>query len=114
MLHTTAIGNLGKDAETKTLQSGKVVCNFSIATKGRDKDAPTIWVDCAMWGERGKRVAEYLKKGARVAVSGTLGTREYNQKTYLTLDVQELELLGGKSDSKPTDLSEATVADAPF
>lgn len=95
MIHATVIGNLGADAETKTIASGKMVTNFNVATKGRGKDAKTIWVRCAMWGERGKKVAEYLTKGTRVAAVGTLDNHEHEGKTYLQLDVQELELLGG-------------------
>lgn len=98
MIHATVIGNLGKDAETKTIASGKLVTNFSVATKGRGKDTDTVWVRAAMWGDRGAKVQEYLKKGTKVAIVGTLTTEEYEGKTNLKLDVQELELLGSKKD----------------
>ncbi len=103
MIHATCIGNLGGDAESKTIGSGKQVTNFSVATKGRKKDGETTWVRCAMWGERGQKVAQYLTKGTRVAAVGTLTTREHNGKTYVELDVQELELLGDRrEESAPT------------
>lgn len=95
MIHSTCIGNLGRDAETKTVGSGKTVTNFSIATKGRGKDAATVWVDCSLWGARGESLKQYLTKGSKVAVIGSLSTREHNGKTYLQVDVQEVELLGG-------------------
>ncbi len=103
MIHATVIGNLGNAAETKAIPSGKIVTNFSVATKGRGKETDTTWVRCAMWGERGKKVAEYLTKGQKVAAVGTLTARVHEGKTYIELDVQELELLGGKpNESKPS------------
>lgn len=102
MIHANVIGNLGNPAETKTIPSGKVVTNFSVATKGRQKDGETTWVRCAMWGERGKKVAEYLTKGTKVAAVGTLTARVHEGKTYLELDVQELELLGSKPSEGPS------------
>jgi single-strand DNA-binding protein len=49
-----------------------------------------------MWGERGEKVAQYLLKGATVAVSGEAGVREHEGKAYATLNVRELTLLGSK------------------
>lgn len=101
MIHATVIGNLGSDAELRTTPAGKVVCNFRIAARGRDKDAPATWVRCALWGARGEKVSQYLVKGGRVAVSGVLSTSEYNGKLQLDLDVGELELLGDKRPEEP-------------
>jgi len=110
MIHATVIGNLGSDAELKVVgQKNSTVCKFSIATKGRDKNGPTTWVRAAMWGTRAEKVAPYLKKGGRVAVNGTLTAREHNGKTYLEVDVSELELLG----DKPAQASAPKSADPP-
>jgi len=97
MISATVIGNLGRDAELKTIAGGRAVCNFSVASAGRaGNEKVTTWVRCAMWGARGEKVAQYLTKGTRVGVSGTLTTREHDGKTYLELDVHELELLGDR------------------
>ena len=96
MIHATCIGNLGQSAEIKQV-SGKTVVNFSIATKGPRRDSATTWVRCAVWGKRGETVAEYLTKGKQVAVRGVLTTREHNGKTYVELDADDVELLGGGS-----------------
>ncbi len=101
MIHATVIGNLGNDAELKVVGAkSSTVCNFSIATKGRKKDAPTTWVRAAMWGARAEAVAPYLKKGGRVAAVGSLTTREHDGKTYVELDVSELELLGDRKEAE--------------
>ena len=102
MIHSVVCGNLGKDAEIKTINGGKVVCNFSVASTGRDK--ATTWVGCALWGVRAEKVHKYLTKGTKVAVSGQLTTREHNGKTYLEIDVSELELMGGgRREDEPRD-----------
>lgn len=104
MIHATVIGNLGSDAETKVIGSGKKVTNFSVATKGFGKDSPTTWVRCAMWGDRGEKVASFLKKGKRVAAVGTITTREHESKTYVECNVAELELLSPKEDNDASDI----------
>lgn len=92
-------GRIGKDAVTRHTSSGNSVTGFSVAVdqrKGGEKT--TLWVDCGMWGERGEKVAPYLLKGTTVAVSGEAGAREHEGKVYMTLNVRELTLLGGKSE----------------
>lgn len=91
MITTIIVGNLGRDAELRTIGSGKQVLNFSVAAKPSGKDAESIWFDCAVWGERGAKLAQYLKKGTRVTASGALGRHEKDGKVYLKIDVQELD-----------------------
>jgi single-strand DNA-binding protein len=94
MVFCMITGNLGGDAVIRTTPGGKTVCGFTVASRGRTpNDAPT-WVRCSLWGARGEKIATYLKKGGRVAVSGSLSTSEYEGKTRLELDVGEVELLG--------------------
>ncbi len=93
----TVTGNLGKDCR-KNEVNGTTVVNFPVAAKsGFGDKEQTIWLDCALWGKRGEtRLPEFLVKGAQVAVSGELGTREHDGKTYLTLRVSDVTLVGGK------------------
>ena len=99
MLVATAAGNVGKDAETRTLQSGDKVTSWSVAVEQRAKggEKATQWLDCSMWGERGEKVGQYIRKGGKVAVMGELSTREHEGKTYLQIRVSEVTLQGGKS-----------------
>ena len=58
---------LGRDAEVKTLQSGKQVANLSLAYNYGQKEGdayPTQWIDAAFWGERAEKIAPYLTKGS--------------------------------------------------
>ena len=104
----TATGNLGKDARVNNA-GGTAVANFSIAVKsGYGDKAQTIWVDCALWGKQAEsRLIDYLVKGQMVAVSGELGTREHEGKTYITMRVDKVSLCGSRDDSQPRQ-SEAT------
>lgn len=92
----TFIGNLGNDCRSNTV-SGQTVVNFSVACKsGFGDKAQTNWIDCALWGKRGESLQQYLTKGQQVVVSGELGTREHDGKTYLTCRVNDVSLVGGK------------------
>ena len=92
----TFSGNLGNDCRTGNA-GGTAVVNFSVACKsGYGDKAQTNWIDCALWGNRGAALQQYLTKGQQVVVSGELGTREHDGKTYLTCRVNEVSLVGGK------------------
>jgi single-strand DNA-binding protein len=95
-------GNLGRDAESRYTPSGDAVVSFSVAVKsGFGDKATTTWVNCAIWGKRGEAVAEYLKKGALVGVTGEVTLRPWNDKDgqerhSLDVRVNDLTLLGKK------------------
>ena len=94
-----ATGNLGKDCR-KGEAGGTAVLNFSIGVKsGYGDKEQTLWVDCALWGKQAEsKLADYLVKGQKVAVTGELGQREHEGKNYLTLRVASIDLYGGKSE----------------
>lgn len=95
----TIAGRLGKDAEIRTTPAGKSYAKFSVADdQGRDKNA--IWWDCALWGERGEKLAQYLRKGSQVTVSGTVSEREYEGKKYYDVRVNDVALQGGRQDGE--------------
>lgn len=92
---------LGKDAVTRHTQAGKAVTGFSAAVdSGYGDNKQTLWLDCSAWGERYEKVAPYLTKGSQVFVQGELGTREHEGKTYITIRVSEIKLVGGKPSSE--------------
>lgn len=92
----TIAGRLTRDAETRDAGSDRVT-GFSVAVDDRTgKEKTTLFFDCSMWGRRGEAVAPHLTKGSPVTVSGDLGTREYQGKTYLTIRVNDVTLQGGK------------------
>lgn len=98
-------GNLGRDCRTGNA-GGTAVCNFAVAVKsGYGQNEQTVWVDCALWGRQAEsRLPEFLVKGQQVAISGELGTREYDKdgqtKTAITCRVSSISLVGKRDDNQ--------------
>ena len=62
---------LGRDAELRSTQNGKQVLSFAGAYDvGFGDNKKTQWIDCALWGERGAKVQQYMVKGAQVVITG--------------------------------------------
>jgi single-strand DNA-binding protein len=106
MIKLQIIGNLGRDAVVNNV-NGKSVINFTVAHTEKYKDAQgvqkdrTTWVDCAYWTDR-TAIAPYLKKGTQVYSEGTPDIRTYTTQdgrnaASLTLRVQNVQLLGGRT-----------------
>ena len=96
MKNITIAGGLGKDAVLRNTPNGDSVLGFSVAVDDRQgQEKTTIWFDVSLWGKRGAALAQYLTKGTRVAVSGDLGKREHEGKTYLTVRADQVTLMGG-------------------
>ncbi|GAC1452384.1 MAG: single-stranded DNA-binding protein [Chitinophagaceae bacterium] len=108
MIKLQAIGNLGKDCVTNTV-NGKNVINFNVAhtekyrdSQGNQKDK-TIWVECAYWTDK-TAIAPYLRKGTQVYVDGIPEIRTYTKNdgttaASLNLRVLSVQLLGSRSDN---------------
>lgn len=97
MKNITIAGNIGKDAVTRHTQGGDAVTSWTVAVEERQgQEKSAIWFDCSMWGKRGETLAQYLTKGSKVTLAGDLGKREHEGKTYLTIRVDQLTLMGGK------------------
>ena len=83
------IGNLGRDVEVRTFQSGGKVANLRIATSEtwRDKSTGerkerTEWHSVAVFNEGLVRIAEqYLRKGSKVYIEGQLQTRKWQDQS---------------------------------
>lgn len=111
MLQTMCIGHIGADAEYKNV-NGKEFSTFRIANTEKWTDDAgqvhenTIWVDCIIPGN--PKVLPYLKKGTQVYVSGSLSLRVYSSakdkcmKAGATINVKQIELLGGRVDDVPS------------
>jgi len=101
------IGNLGNDPEIITLESGKKLAKFSLATNESYKDAngekqtKTDWHNLVAWGKTADIIEKYVTKGKEIAIEGKLSTRSYETKEgenrYVTeVIVNELLMLGNK------------------
>ena len=82
------IGNLGADPETRAMPSGMTVANIRVATSENWKDKQsgenkerTEWHNVAMFGRLGEIAGEYLKKGSKVYIEGSLRTRKWQDNS---------------------------------
>ena len=82
------LGNLGRDPDIRSMQSGKKMASFSIATSKRWKDKSTqeqkestSWHNIVVFNEGLVDVIEkYVKKGSKIYIEGELSTRKYQDK----------------------------------
>ena len=104
------IGNLGRDPETRYTQSGSAVTNFSIAASENWRDRTTgeqqertEWHNAVCFTRLAEIAGEYLRKGSKVYIEGSLRTTSWEQdgqKKYRTeVMVRELQMLDGRADS---------------
>ena len=90
------IGNLGQDPEIKTLENGKKVTKFTLATSDDFKNAEgqkikeTTWHNVVAWNGTADVAARFLKKGGQVAVEGRIVYRNYEDKNGVTRYVTEI------------------------
>jgi single-strand DNA-binding protein len=83
MFNATVTGNLGRDPDFNTTQTGQMVSKFSLAVrqpKKQGQDQPAFWVKVEVWGKQAEYVHNFLKKGASVCVTGQLAEETWNDK----------------------------------
>lgn len=77
------IGNLTRDPETRTMPSGQMVSNFSVATSSQWTDAQgkkqerVEYHSIVAWGKLAEICSQYLTKGKKIYVEGRLQTRDW-------------------------------------
>lgn len=86
------MGRLTKAPEMKTTQSGTAVTNFTVAVDRRFKNAAgereADFIPCVAWRQTAEFIARYFRKGQRIAVVGSIQTRNWDdqdgQRHYVT------------------------------
>ncbi|ORU89629.1 MAG: single-stranded DNA-binding protein [Cycloclasticus sp. symbiont of Poecilosclerida sp. M] len=119
------VGNLGKDPETRYMPSGGAVANITVATSETWKDKnsgeqkeQTEWHRVVFFNRLAEVVGEYLKKGSKVYIEGSLQTRKWQdqsgQDRYTTeikaSTMQMLDSRGGSADFAPSKPSSQAAA----
>ena len=100
------IGNVGKDPEVRTLDGGKMVATFSLATtekgytlqNGTTVPERTEWFNLVAWNGPAKLISSYVRKGSKLYVEGKVRTRTYDDqngvKRYITeVHIEQIDLL---------------------
>lgn len=108
------VGNVGQDPETRYMPNGGAVTNLSIATSESWKDKNsgeqqerTEWHRVVFYQRLAEIVAEYVKKGSKIYVEGSLRTRSWEQdgvKRYATeIIANEMQMLDGRGEGRGSD-----------
>ena len=101
------VGRVGRDAEIKYFESGKVKANFSIAVNRWDpktKSEVADWFNIDVWDKLAEFAGEYVKKGVQVAVDGRIGQNQWtdkapgNERENFLIIASSIRLLGSKRD----------------
>lgn len=109
------IGNLTRDPELSETASGVAVCRFAIAVNRRfasaDAERQTDFFNITAWRGLAENVARFTKKGSKVAVTGSIQIRNYEdnqgqKRTAVDIVADEVEFLSSRSaDSDSGDYS---------
>jgi single-strand DNA-binding protein len=105
------VGNVGQDPETRYMPSGGAVTNLSIATSDSWKDKNTgeqqertEWHRVVFYQRLAEIVAEYVKKGSKIYVEGSLRTNSWEKdgiKRYTTeIIANEMQMLDGRGEGR--------------
>ncbi len=106
------IGNLTRDPELSETSGGISVCRFAIAVNrnysGADGERKTDFFNVTAWRGLGETVARYAKKGNKVAVSGSVELRNYEdsqgiKRTSVDIIAQDVEFLSPRGSSNGAD-----------
>lgn len=99
-----AIGNLTKDPEKRTTQQGTSVTSFTIACQRKFKNASGTYdadfINCVAWRQTADFIAQYFKRGDKIAVEGSIQSRDYDKdgkRVYVTeANIDGAEFVGSK------------------
>jgi single-strand DNA-binding protein len=103
------VGNVGKDAETRYIDSGVAVATFPLATsetytaKSGEKVTNTEWHNIVVWRGLAEMAGKYITKGKQIYLEGRIRTRSYDDKDGVKKYTTEIlgdniQLLGRKDD----------------
>ena len=96
---------MGRDSELSFIAgSGKAILKFSVGVSRWGKDNGTDWMNCVMFGDRCEKLAQYMVKGTKVIVEGSLKLDSYEnkegEKKYTTdIMVNNVEMIGNKKEN---------------
>ena len=105
------VGRLTRDPELRVTTSGVSVCSFSVACDRRfvrqGEERKADFINCIAWRQTGEFVSKYFTKGNRIALEGSLQTRDWTdndgKKRYATeVIVDNVEFAQSKNENSGT------------
>ena len=100
----TIIGNLTRDPETRTTQKGNTVCTFTVAVTKRNNREEADFFRVSAWGKLGETCQQYLAKGRKAAVTGSVSASPYTSqngenRASLEVSADDVEFLSPKGET---------------
>ena len=110
------VGRTTKEIELRTTASGKTTTSFCIAVDRRANKS-TDFIDCIAWGKTAELLRDYVRKGEKIGIEGSLQTRTYedkngNKRKAVEVLVDSMEFLEPKNQA-PAETTEPTEPVAP-
>ncbi|MFC0690520.1 single-stranded DNA-binding protein [Enterococcus faecalis] len=123
MNNVTLIGRATKDPDLRYTASGAAVATFTLAVnrnyKNQNSDREADYIQCVIWRKPAETLANYVKKGTLLGISGRLQTRNYEnqqgQRVYVTeVIVESFYLLESRSQSESREQKTTTSQTPPM
>ena len=95
MNNVNIIGRITKDVEVRKTSTNKSVSSFSIAVDNlatKDGEKTTSFFNCNAWNNVAETLSKYTRKGDRIAISGSLIQRNYENKNGEKISVVEINV----------------------
>ena len=126
------MGNLGKAPETRTLESGIVMCRFPIATSEKYKNrktgaktSHTEWHNVVLWRGLAEVAEKYLNKGDKILIEGRIRSRSWEDKEsgqmrFITeILADQMQMIGSAKKSsddfnEPQETSSSFIEESPI
>ena len=118
MNNTILVGRMVREADLKYTSNGTATAGFTLAVDRAFKNAKgekeTDFINCVVWRKQAEALANYTKKGSKLAVRGRIQVRNYDnsegKKVYITeVVVEEFTFLDSKSDSSESSYKKEPV-----
>lgn len=113
------VGNIARDPEFRTTQSGIAACTFTVACQRRYANAQGVreadFIQCVAWRQTAEFVHRYFIKGNKIGLTGSIKTRSYDaqdgSKRYVTeVVVDNVEFVAAKSDGSGAPAAQAQTS----
>lgn len=128
MSRITVTGRAGADAELRFTPNGKTVAEIRLAETHRRRDDAGVWSDdgttwyrVTLWGQRAEHVADVIRKGALLVVTGDLRVREFEAKdgtrgrsVEIVADEIGIVPIAGAGGARPRHGGQAAPAEDPW
>lgn len=113
MNNVSLAGRMTRDCELKYTQDGKAIGNFTLAINKRYKKDEANFINCVAFGKAAELIAEYVKKGHLLGVTGSIETSSWEkdgQKHYKTeVAVDQITFLQSKGEGATSTVTKETT-----